>query len=102
MGKGDKKTRRGKITKGTFGVSRSRAKYKLKKHKINSIRRKGAKKAVVSKKVTKKATKGPKLKEVVEEVKVAPEAKIKEEEISKEKVEKKVYPPHIFSILYSP
>ena len=92
MGKGDKKTRRGKIFKGSFGVSRSRTKYKDAKHKINSVKRKGLKKAAVSKKVASKTNKDPKLKEVVEEVKVARETKVKEVEIaqSKEKVEEKV------------
>ncbi|MBA22145.1 MAG: 30S ribosomal protein THX [Flavobacteriales bacterium] len=31
MGKGDKKTRRGKIVRGTSGVRRSRKKYKTRK-----------------------------------------------------------------------
>ncbi len=31
MGKGDKKTKRGKITRGTYGARRSRKKHKLRK-----------------------------------------------------------------------
>ena len=39
MGKGDKKTKRGKIVKGTYGVRRSKRKYKAKnkKHTVESV-----------------------------------------------------------------
>ncbi|WP_266203166.1 30S ribosomal protein THX [Pontibacter kalidii] len=35
MGKGDKKSRRGKITKGTFGKRRTKKGYNLKMKPIN-------------------------------------------------------------------
>ncbi len=50
MGKGDRRTRRGKITKGTFGVRRMRKKIK----------------AAVTKKASKTRKKTPKAKKEVE------------------------------------
>jgi 30S ribosomal protein S31 len=54
MGKGDKRTRRGKIFKGTFGVSRPRASKLVDKSKKHVAKTTAAKPATATKK---KATK---------------------------------------------
>ncbi len=51
MGKGDRRTRRGKITKGTFGVRRMKKKVKV---VVKKTRSKTKKKATKTKKETEK------------------------------------------------
>jgi len=40
MGKGDKKTRRGKITKGSYGVTRPKKKVKSNKTETKKVKKK--------------------------------------------------------------
>lgn len=55
MGKGDKKTKRGKITKGTYGVRRPKSSNK--KVEAVEIKQKPAKKAAPKKKASTKKEK---------------------------------------------
>ena len=107
MGKGDRKTKRGKITKGTYGVSRLKKKNKKRKNAatlVKSGRKRPVKRSTRKKTEVKKVAEIEKkqvetIAETTEEIKVEKVKKDKEivekykpekEKVEKEKTEKEI------------